>query len=294
MTGNLSESARELLAEATQFDGTPPISDQALLAVFQGKRSLIEFEGDAIGIIGEGELDLVVRPGKRGRGVGARALQRLLQHKDRAHSNELRAWAHGENPAATALLRGAGFTPVRTLLRMSLNPALLSTAITNARPLDNQFELRSYDPENSQQADDWVRVNAAAFSNHPEQGSMTRKDFDALTREPWFLADDLRLAYRVHTTGSDRDELAAFAWVKTTKNGALTETELYALAVAPEAAGCGLGAAMMGETLRRMATHSPDRITLYVEGDNDQALPLYERAGFEVEQRSMQWLVKSR
>jgi mycothiol synthase len=39
-----------------------------------------------------------------------------------------------------------------------------------------------------------------------------------------------------------------------------------------------------------MSTHSPDRITLYVDGDNTNAVALYERAGFEIEQRSTQYL----
>jgi mycothiol synthase len=38
-----------------------------------------------------------------------------------------------------------------------------------------------------------------------------------------------------------------------------------------------------------MAMHHPDRITLYVDGDNVNAVELYLRAGFVVEQRSMQY-----
>ena len=47
----LSPDARKILEEATHYDGTPPVSDQALLAVTQGRRRLFE-EPDAIGIIG--------------------------------------------------------------------------------------------------------------------------------------------------------------------------------------------------------------------------------------------------
>ena len=62
------------------------------------------------------------------------------------------------------------------------------------------------------------------------------------------------------------------------------------LGVDPTFAGIGLGAALLGETLRQMATHRPNRITLYVDGDNTNAVALYARAGFMVEQRSMQYL----
>ena len=283
----LSPDARKILEEATHHDGTPPVSDQALLAVTQGRRRLFE-EPDAIGIIGEGELDLVVRPTERGKGIG-RALLRTLLASDEA-STELRAWAHGENPAATALLRSAGFEPVRELLRLALDPAALDQAIGAARRLPEGFEVRAYSPGaegHADQADDWVRVNAAAFASHPEQGQMSRADFDALTREPWFAADDLRLAYA--TSGERQGELAGFTWVKTVQEGNTTETELYVLGVDPTFAGIGLGAALLGETLRQMATHRPNRITLYVDGDNTNAVALYARAGFGVEQRSMQY-----
>lgn len=284
----LSPDARKILEEATHHDGTPPVSDQALLAVAQERRRLFE-EPDAIGIIGEGELDLVVRPTQRGKGIG-RALLRTLLGSDEAWT-ELRAWAHGENPAATALLRGAGFEPVRELLRLALDPATLDQAIGAARSLPEGFEVREYSPGaegHADQADDWVRVNAAAFASHPEQGQMSRADFDALTREPWFAADDLRLAYA--TSGERQGELAGFTWVKTVQEGNTTETELYVLGVDPTFAGIGLGAALLGETLRQMATHRPNRITLYVDGDNTNAVALYARAGFVVEQRSMQYL----
>ncbi len=283
----LSPDARKILEEATHHDGTPPVSDQALLAVTQGRRRLFE-EPDAIGIIGEGELDLVVRPTERGKGIG-RALLRTLLASDEA-STELRAWAHGENPAATALLRSAEFEPVRELLRLALDPAALDKAIGAARRLPEGFEVRAYSPGaegHADQADDWVRVNAAAFASHPEQGQMSRAEFDALTREPWFAADDLRLAYA--TSGERQGELAGFSWVKTVQEGNTTETELYVLGVDPTFAGIGLGAALLGETLRQMATHRPNRITLYVDGDNTNAVALYARAGFVVEQRSMQY-----
>ena len=108
MTGSnasqpISVHAQGILDEATSFDGTPPVSDQAQLAAALGRRELIGLD-DAVGIIGEGEVDLVVRPSARGRGIGRETLHALLSSDLAAKSLELRAWAHGENPAATALL----------------------------------------------------------------------------------------------------------------------------------------------------------------------------------------------
>lgn len=287
----LSANAKSIIAEATQHDGTPPVSDQALLAATQGKRHIVDL-ADAFGVIGEGELDLVVRPSARGNGLGRKTLHTLLANISDA--TELRAWAHGENPAATSLLTAVGFTPVRELLRLALSPSRLDEAIADARPMPVDFEVMVFDPTHPQHADDWVRVNARAFASHPEQGAMTRADFDALTTEPWFAAEDLHLAYAVGPEGAKT--LAGFAWVKTVAEGENSgghenvETELYALGVDPEFAGLGLGAALLGETLRQMKSHNPTRITLYVDGDNENAVALYLRAGFEVEQRSLQYL----
>jgi len=293
----ISANARAIIAEAAQSDGTPPVSDQALLAAAQGKRRIIE-EPDAVGIVGEGELDLVVRPSARGKGLGRTMLQHLLLGA--GPESELRAWSHGENPAATALLTASGFSPVRELLRLSLDQARIDSAIADARPMPDGFAVVAFDPTHSQHADDWVRVNARAFASHPEQGAMTRTDFDSLAAEPWFLAEDLRLAYVTEPVGAA--PLAGFAWVKTVAEDAAkpsseaadnqkhVETELYALGVDPDFAGVGLGAALLGETLRQMKSHHPPRITLYVDGDNENAVALYLRAGFEVEQRSLQYL----
>ncbi|MDI6023910.1 mycothiol synthase [Leucobacter sp. UT-8R-CII-1-4] len=283
--GPLSEHARLILAEATEADGTPPMSDQAVLAVAQGRRSLIETD-DALGVIGEGELDLAVRPTARGRGLGRAMLVQLLDAD--TSSGELRAWAHGENPAANKLLSEAKFEPVRELLRLTLDPEALPNAISSARAMPPGFEVRGYDPNDPQQAVDWVRVNAAAFASHPEQGSVTVADFLTLTQEPWFSDEDLRLAY-TNDPGQD-SQLAGFTWVKTVRGSQEVETELYVLGVDPAFAGIGLGAALLGETLRQMASHSPNRITLYVDGDNTNAVELYLRAGFAVEQRSVQYL----
>lgn len=320
-------AVRELLAEAELADGSPPVSDQAVLAASQGEREVLGASDsggrlDAVGILGQGELDLVVRPGARGRGLGSAMLQRLLDTADRdanhdavqgaarnedpatrqgeqqggeQHGGELRAWQHGTNPAAETLLRRAGFAPVRRLYRLALDPARLPEAIAEARPLPDGFALRDFDPADPSQVEAWVRVNAAAFADHPEQGSMTTKDFRTLAAEPWFDPDDLILAFDTASANTDgpAGRLAGYTWIKTVRggeDGARPETELYVLGVDPQYAGLGLGAALLGETLRRMSAHDPGRITLYVDGDNESARALYDRAGFTVDRRSAQWL----
>ncbi|MFC6233782.1 GNAT family N-acetyltransferase, partial [Leucobacter soli] len=190
--------------------------------------------------------------------------------------------------------------------RLALDPAALPGAIDEDRELLEGFAVQAFDPRDDEQAERWVRVNAAAFASHPEQGAVTLEDFAATTREAWFDPEDLLLAFDTGATTSsgerrssgadDEDDdrrhgrLAGYTWIKTIRTPGHTETELYVLGVDPAYAGRGLGAALLGETLRRMAAHAPDRITLYVDGDNGTARGLYDRAGFTVDQRSTQWL----
>lgn len=312
---------RELLAVAETFDVAPAISDQALIAATQGKRSVFVWRESAagavrkdeverkessdlgersersersysgagsrviaaVGIVGEGELDLVVKPGLRGLGIGSLALEGLLGWAERSSTSELRVWVHGEQPAARSLLERHGFAPERGLLRLVLPPERLPEALTAARGVPTGFVVTGFSAEDAHQAAEWVRVNAAAFADHPEQGRLTIADFKALTKQPWFLAEDLRLAW---AEGAKPPALTGFTWVKT--QGA--ETELYAIGVDPKYVGQGLGAGLLGETLRVMAAHHPDRITLYVDEVNTAARALYERAGFEVELSSTQWV----
>ncbi|MBL3685979.1 mycothiol synthase [Leucobacter zeae] len=311
------DAARAVIAEAEAADGASPVSDQAMLAAAQGQRALLLFRRrderhdgdapahdptapDAVGIVGQGEVDLVVRPGLRGRGIGTAALGALLAHGRaggaRTDPGPLRAWAHGENPAAEALLGAAGFAPVRTLFRMDLDPALLPDG--EADPLSlaapDGLRLRAFDPRRPGDAPAWVDANAAAFASHPEQGRITESDFALMRAEPWFDADDLILLEEV---GSDpaAPRLAGSTWVKTVREAGedgAQETvvaELYAVGVRPERAGQGLGRLLLDATLRRMARHSPDRVSLYVDGENERAVELYRRAEFTVGSRSRQW-----
>ena len=289
------EAIRELLAEAEQADGESPISDQALIAALSGARPLFAFDSAslgasgaqspvAVGILGDGELDLVVRPSARGAGVGRAALDMLLAAADRTVSGSLRVWAHGENPAAAALLAGAGFAPTRTLYRLALDPERLAAASADAHPLPDGFRTEEFDEENPAHLDAWVRVNAAAFADHPEQGAITATDFAILREQEWFDPQDLILA-----ADAASGDIVGFTWVKTLRTEEATETELYVLGVDPAYSGRGLGAALLGTTLALMRAHRPDRITLYVDGENTQARALYDRAGFVVDAVSTQW-----
>lgn len=291
------DAIRPLIERAERTDGAPPISDQALLAATQGQRELLVFSAvntgsagahrppQAAGIIGQGEIDLVVDPEYRGNGLGTAALQALLEHSAAVGEAELLAWAHGVNPAADALLTRAGFTPVRTLYRMVLDPTLLPEPGAASVEAPEGFTIRPFDPAAPADAAAWVRVNARAFADHPEQGRITDADFALQRAEPWFDSNDLLL---LEAPGAG-DDLAGSTWIKTVPHEAGVETELYAVGVDPAYAGRGLGKVLLAATLARMAEHRPARVTLYVDGENERAVNMYRSAGFTIDSRSRQW-----
>lgn len=290
------DRARSLLSEIERADGASPISDQAMLAVTQGTRTLyLIASGEeqaaaatpdsvdaavAVGVVGEGEIDLAITPAFRAPEFESASLQLLLAHAP----GELRSWVHGDRPDTESALAAAGFTPARSLYRMALDPDLLPRDGIAALDLPTPagFALRAFGTAPNDDAA-WVAANAAAFATHPEQGRITVADFATMREEPWFDREDLILL----DAGS---KLAGSTWVKTLREPGTVACELYAVGVRPEYAGKGLGRLLLQVTLARMAEHAPDSVTLYVDGDNAAAVGLYESAGFTIDSRSKQWL----
>ena len=138
--------------------------------------------------------------------------------------------------------------------------------------------LRGFVPGQDEQA--WLDVNAAAFADHPEQGSLTRADLDDRMAEDWFDADGLLLAAR-----EADGRLLGFHWTKVEPDAGADGPrvgEVYAVGVSPDAQGLGLGRALTLAGLHRMAEQGVDVVDLYVDADNTAAVALYASLGFEL------------
>ncbi|HET6937346.1 MAG TPA: mycothiol synthase, partial [Nocardioides sp.] len=118
--------------------------------------------------------------------------------------------------------------------------------------------------------DEVLRVNAAAFAHHPEQGSMDADDLAARMAEDWFDAAGLLVA-----DGGNR--LLGFHWTKQHSAGL---GEVYVVAVDPDAQGRGLGKLLTLAGLYHLAGLGVDEVLLYVESDNAPAVRLYSGLGF--------------
>ena len=266
---------------AAHTDGYRPFNEQALLDARSGRRSpqlLLEGE-DAVGaaIVGLGQIALVVHPRYRRRGHATAALRRLFEDEG-GMSGDLTAWAHGDLPGARALADRFGFSAVRTLLQLE-RP--LTDADAETSPiLPDDVAITGFRPATHDEPGDntdWVRLNALVFATHPEQGAVTEADLAARQAEPWFDAGDLLLA-RQSTDDAEPGRILGYNWVKIEPGSA--QGEIYVLGVHPDAAGAGLGRALMVAGLARLRSRGCSSVELYVEAESTGPVRLYRSLGF--------------
>lgn len=269
-----------LVRTATLIDGQPPFSDQALIDVASGARTLIvavepqdppvdpvDFAVVGAAILGHGELEFVIEPEWRRHGYGRAALRGVLA----SCPPQVRIWAHGDHPASRVLAEEFGFSAVRTLLQLRLTKAPANRA-RSATAGHADVTVVPFRPGHDEA--EWLEVNALAFASHPEQGRMTLDDLRAREAESWFDAEDFLLA-----RGRDGD-LLGFIWLKIEDMGEHRIGEIYAVGVHPAAGGRGLGRLLMEAGLSRVQERHVDSVTLYVEADNVPAVSLYRSLGF--------------
>ncbi|PRX03785.1 UNVERIFIED_ORG: mycothiol synthase [Actinomadura viridilutea] len=256
--GPLSEHARLWLRRADRAAGGPA-DPRALTIAADGAVVAYAHLDPATGDEGA-SAELVVHSDHRRRGHG-RALLRALREEA---GGSLRVWAHGDLPAAARLAASEGMARVRALLQMR-RPA--ADPLPEPRLADG-VRLRVF--RVGQDEDAWLRVNARAFADHPEQGAWTRDDVLEREREPWFDPDGFFLA--------ERDgALLGFHWTKIHPDGV---GEVYVVGVDPAAQGLGLGRALTVAGLRHLRDRGVPEFMLYVDESNTAAVRLYESLGF--------------
>ncbi|PKW26660.1 mycothiol synthase [Phycicoccus duodecadis] len=191
-------------------------------------------------------------------------------------------WAHGDLEGARALAASAGLARSRELYRME-RP--LADADAADPVLPQGYSVRAFQPGRDDH--DWVRLNAAAFAHHREQGRLTLDDLHERMAQPWFDAAGFLLVER-------EGRLVAFHWTKvepgstagrahgSDPSAARSGTgEVYVVGVDPAEQGRGLGGPLTGLGLAHLARRGLATVDLYVDGDNTAARRTYGRLGFE-------------
>ncbi|HWF70681.1 MAG TPA: mycothiol synthase [Mycobacterium sp.] len=276
------QQIRELVSAAGEFDEVAPVGEQVLRELAHRRTEHLVATGGhlsgrerVIGYLnlssgpqgGFGIAELVVHPQARRRGIGAAMIRASLSKT--AGQNHF--WAHGTLESARATASALGLVPVRELVQMrrSLH------GITQPSVPDG-IRIRTY----AGTGDDaeLLRVNNAAFAQHPEQGSWTATDLAERRAERWFDPDGLVLAFDEQT-----DALLGFHWTKVHPDEPGLG-EVYVIGVDPSAQGSGLGGLLTSVGVaflaRQLATAAQPTVMLYVESDNTAALRTYRRMGF--------------
>jgi mycothiol synthase len=253
------EDVLAIAREAEAADGAAPLDEATVLTLRHrpgSVRTWLEPDGFAL-LIGS-EVSVVVRPSARGQGVGSRLLGRVVADA----TGPLVGWSHGGSPAAAALAAAYGFRPARELWVMR-RPSAEPLPALPAPP--DGVVLRGFEPGDEAEV---LRVNAAAFAHHPEQGSLTLDGLRERMAEPWFEPAGLIEAW----SGS---ELLGFHW---TKRHSPELGEVYVVGISPAAQGRGLGRLLTLAGLHHLS--DVDEVHLYVEADNTPAVRLYSGLGF--------------
>ena len=276
---------RLLVEAAAEIDGRAGLNEAALLHLSRpraGVRHLLAEvdppDQQGAELVGYAQLDsaaafdtgqVVVAPTARHQGVGTALLSRLAA----LSPGRLQVWATGDSAAASALAARVGLVMARELLVMT-RPL---TGLPPAAPLPAGIAVRGFVPGLDEQA--WLAVNARAFASHPEQGAVTAADLADRMAEAWFDPDGFLLAHR----GSD---LVGFHW---TKRHSERLGEVYVLGVDPGAGGRGLGTALLDLGLHHLSQQGLSEVELYVEGDHERAVRLYEGRGFRTASRDVMY-----
>ena len=264
---------------ATEADGVRPLNEHVMLHLRYGgdarARSLLAYAGDALA--GYAHVDptdevegpsgeLVIHPAFRRQGHGTRLARAVLE----LTHGSLRLWAHGDHEGAGALASSLGFERVRSLwqMRRSLYAPLGDYVLPEG------VRLRTFVPGRDEEA--WLKVNAAAFAHHPEQGAWTIHDVRRREQEPWFDPEGFFLA--------ERDgRLVGFHWTKihgSADHGHEPLGEVYVVGVDPSQQGTGLGKALTVAGLCHLRSRGLAHAMLYVDETNTAAIRLYESLGF--------------
>lgn len=275
-----ANAVRALLAEATGADGVAPVSEQAVLSLGESgaaRHLVAEREGVIAGyanlVPGHGDhpamAEAAVAPSARGQGLGTELVRAALAEGGPG----ARVWAHGDRPAAKSVAARLGLVTARELWQMRRS---LATPELPELTVPDGVRLRTY----AGPADDaeLLRVNAAAFAWHPEQGAWTERDLAVRRAEPWFDPEGLFIA----TDAADERTVLGFHWTKVHLDERPPVGEVYVVGIDPAAQGRGLGRLLTLAGLRHLRDRGLGEVLLYTEADNAAAVHTYTRLGFAV------------
>jgi mycothiol synthase len=288
-----------LARAATDTDKVAPLSEQVLLSAREGQPgagphstpgSLHLLAHAGTRLTGYAHLDrdqdgdpataeIVVDPSFRRHGTGAallHALETALATRT-SGSTTLQLWSHGDLEAARALASRGGYSKTRELWQMRRSLRSDAPPLPTVT-LPEGFSTRHFVVGRDEEA--WLRVNALAFVDHPEQGRITRHDLDRRIEQPWFDASGFIL---IEDARGPVPVLVASHWTKvvaTPDKSVPAEGEVYVVGVDPAYQGQGFGLTVTVLGLAHLIQAGLTEAMLYVDADNLAAVATYSGLDF--------------
>lgn len=308
-------AAEQILQAAEAADGFAPLSEQFVAGLSDqrvGQQQVLAFlDDELVGLAGldDDNAEMVIAPKHRGQGYGTC----LYEHLQQVVGAGLQVWAHGQLPAARTIAEKHQLQIVRHLLVMSLTGAgLQKSAEPGAAPAgfvaaDYTESVDRFGADHVENS--WVEANNQAFSWHPEQGGWDRDRLHRSMEAEWFDPQDVILLWdNDAAVGVDKHPaLAGFHWTKwhgaagdgagdAAGEGAKDDAsenspeatdeayvgEVYVIALASAYQGRGLSGHLLRLGIKQMVNKGATNVILYVEKDNESAVRVYEKSGFDI------------
>ncbi|WP_025273196.1 mycothiol synthase [Haloglycomyces albus] len=295
---------KSLASRCQQHDGAEPFNEETLLSLTKIPgphlvHFLIGSSDHTIGYAqltltdGEANAEMAVDPRYRRQGHGRRLMEDLVSSATN-NATVLRLWSHGDGESARRVAESEGFRRSRVLFELGIDsqrihwprtwPEGAGDWPTGNGPrlsLPDGMRLRAFEPGNDES--ELVRVNAAAFAAHPEQGQWTFEDVITREQEEWFDSEGVILA-------EGPDGVVGFHFTKMIpEDGETPVGEIYVLGIDPEVQGSGLGRILTWAGMGHMAARGAKTITLFVDESNEPAVRLYRSQGFETVRTDVQY-----
>ncbi|MGH8884128.1 MAG: mycothiol synthase [Egibacteraceae bacterium] len=288
------EEILELIEAATRIEGHRPVGEHKYAHLKVGARSWIGVMAYEHGrLVGYAHtrwnavddrprvaVEVVVHPDWYGSHVARALLEETRAVLARAGGGLLYLWVHHVEDARATLAVELGFEIQREL-------AFMTRPLRTRRqdvPFPEGVVVRGY--REGLDDEEFLRVNNAAFDNHPENGGWGVAEFAERRGRDWFDPEGLLMAWR-------DDELLGFHWTKwhaheTDKIPAHEPVgEVYVLAVHPSAQGIGLGRSLLAAGLAYLYDRRCAEAVLYVDCASVGAVALYESEGFTTAYREV-------